>query len=343
MGWGADHTSPRRSNGCNDCRCHSLLATWNALRRDTHADLSGSGEGSPGCAQPVGGDDFQIRRRGIESRWWKSRHLLPTEFDAAERNALLRRYGAFIKRLGGLFETGPDVGTTDRDMDVIAETGTPHVFCRTVENGGSGDTGPATALGVFYGMQAVCKHLYGYPSLQGRRVLIQGAGRVGRPLINHLEHAGAEILFSDVDAELSAAIEASTTARLIPVEEVFETECDIFSPCAMGGILNAETIPKLKCRAVAGGANNQLGTPDDAERMQARNILYAPDYSINIGGAMVATLMELEGQSRAVAEQRVQSVADTLQHILQMAEVNDITTEKAAQQIAAERLEPDHG
>ena len=267
---------------------------------------------------------------------------LPAEFNAAGRNALLRRYGAFLKRMRGLFETGPDVGTTDRDMDVIAETGAPHVFCRTVKNGGSGDTGPATALGVFYGIQAVSKHLYDSPSLQGRRVLVQGAGSVGRPLIDLLERAGAEILFSDVDAELSAAIETTTSARFIPLEEVFETECDIFSPCAMGGVLSAEIIPKLKCQAVAGGANNQLATPEDAERLQARNILYAPDYAINIGGALVATLMGLEGKSRTAAEQRVQSVADTLQHILQVAEANNFTTEKAAQQIAADRLEPDH-
>ena len=264
--------------------------------------------------------------------------FLPLDFDPRERPDLLRRYGALIQQLGGSYRTGPDVGTSPADMDIIAETGAPHVFCRTPANGGAGDSGGATALGVFSGMQAVCEHLCGDVSLEGKRVLVQGAGSVGRPLIDLLREAGAEVVFSDVDQAIIRHFRDQLGLQFVPGKAVYDTPCDIFAPCALGGILNRETIPRLNCLAVAGAANNQLAEPADADRLRDRQILYAPDYVINIGGAMAITGIEAMGWSRAEADERVRSVRRTLRHIFHVAEAEGITTDAAAHRIAESRL-----
>lgn len=264
--------------------------------------------------------------------------FLPPDFDPRERHDLLRRYGALVRQLGGLYQTGPDVGTSSADMDVIAETGAPYVFCRTPANGGAGDSGGATALGVFSGMQAVCGHLFDNASLEGKRVLVQGAGSVGTALIDLLREAGAEVLFSDVDQTTIRHLRDELGLQFVPVEAVYAAPCDIFAPCALGGILNRNTIPRLKCLAVAGAANNQLEEPADADRLRERQILYAPDYVINIGGAMAITGIEAMGWSRVEADERVRSVRGTLRHIFQVAEAEGITTDAAARRIAESRL-----
>ena len=263
---------------------------------------------------------------------------LPPDFDPGERSDLLRRYGVLIHQLGGLYQTGPDVGTSPHDMDIIAEAGAPYVFCRTPANGGAGDSGGATALGVFNGIQAVCEHLFGGGSLKGKRVLVQGAGSVGRPLIDLLREAGAEVLFNDVDQAAIRHFRDERGLQFVPAKAVYDTPCDIFAPCALGGILNRNTIPRLKCLGVAGAANNQLAEPADADRLRERRILYAPDYVINIGGAMAITGIEAMGWSREKADERVRSVRQTLHHIFEMAEAEGITTDAAARRIAESRL-----
>jgi leucine dehydrogenase len=241
---------------------------------------------------------------------------LPPDFDACVRPDLLRRYGALIRRLGGLYQTGPDVGTSPADMDIIGETGAPHVFCRTPANGGAGGSGTATALGVFSGMQAVCEYLFGDESLVGKRVLVQGAGSVGEPLINLLKEAGAEVLFSDVNQGTIRHFQDELGLKFVPAETIYNTPCDIFAPCALGGVLNQSTIPRLKCLAIAGAANN----------------------AINIGGAMASTGIEAMGWSRVEAEERVRSVRQTLRQIFQVAAAEGISTEAAARRIAESRL-----
>jgi len=220
---------------------------------------------------------------------------IPSNLDLQSRSDLLRRYGRLVHQLGGLFYTGPDVGTTPSDMDIIAETGAPYVFCRTPAAGGAGSPGPFTALGVFAGIQAACEHLFGETSLRGRRVLVQGAGDVGGNLIRYLCLAGAEVVFSEVDEGLIRRFRDELGLQFVPAEAVYTTECNIFAPCALGGVLNANTIPQLKCRAVGGGANNQLSGLKDAENLRARGILYAPDYVINVGGAMAILGLETLG------------------------------------------------
>jgi len=263
---------------------------------------------------------------------------LPQDFKEQQRPELLKRYGSLVHQLGGLFETGPDVGTSPDDMNIIAETGDPYIFCRTPDKGGAGDSGPATAFGVYNGILAVCKHLFGNTSLQQRRILIQGAGSVGRPLIDLLLNAGADVMFSDLDSQTVRSLENKKGLRFIHPDKMWETPCDIFAPCALGGILNKDSIPRLKCLAVAGGANNQLAGPADAERLWGRQILYAPDYAINIGGAMAIIGMETMGWSRKEADENVSSVQQTLENIFATARAEGINTDAAARRIARARL-----
>lgn len=255
------------------------------------------------------------------------------------RADLLRRYGTLISQLGGMFVTGPDVGTSSADMDIIAETGAPYVFGRTVQAGGAGDSGPATALGVLHGMGVVCERLFGNASLAGRRVLVQGAGSVGGRLIHLLREAGAEALFSDVDETAIRHFRDEVNIPYVPADAAYETPCDIFAPCALGGILNQQTIPRLKCGAVVGSANNQLARPEDGELLRERQILYAPDFVVNVGGALAIVGMETMGWSEAEANDRViQGIEQALRQIFALAAEQNISTAAAARSVAEARL-----
>ncbi|MBD3233851.1 MAG: leucine dehydrogenase, partial [candidate division Zixibacteria bacterium] len=263
---------------------------------------------------------------------------VPHTLDTPFRSELLKRYGKLIKQLGGLYLTGPDVGTSAEDMDIISETGNPYVFSRTPSAGGSGSSGPYTALGVFAAIQTACEFLFGSNSLHNRSVLVQGAGSVGRTLISHLQQAGAEIYFNDINTDIITRLE-NQGLHFIPSEQIYSTECDIFSPCALGGVLNAETIPQLNCRAIVGGANNQLTEPADADKLRDRNILYAPDYVVNIGGAMAILGLEVQGWTIKQAEAEVSAnIKRALKQVLALSAKENITTEDAARRIAKKRL-----
>ncbi|MGD2126247.1 MAG: Glu/Leu/Phe/Val dehydrogenase dimerization domain-containing protein [Desulfobacteraceae bacterium] len=268
---------------------------------------------------------------------------VPENFQPADRDDLLRRYGTLVRQLGGLFETGPDVGTTSEDMDTIAETGAPYIFCRTPAMGGAGGPGRFTALGVFSGIEAVCEQLFGDESLAGRRVLVQGAGAVGGPLIGMLRDAGAEVLFSDVDQASIRHFRDVLKLPFISTEAAYDTPCDIFSPCALGAILNKDTIARLKCLAVAGGANNQLAELEDAERLHKRGILYAPDYAMNIGGAMGVIGIEAVGWSHEKADEQVKAVKGTIRRIFEDAKAEGINPDMMARRIAEARLSDPEG
>jgi len=285
------------------------------------------------------GMTFKFAGPGLPYGGGKAVIALPSDFDPQARPALLRRYGALVHQLGGLYCTAPDVGTSADDMDIIAETGAPYVFGCTLAGGGAGPTGPATALGVFTGMQVACERLFGEASLKGRRVLVQGTGSVGRALIEYLRAAGAQVAFSEVDEGAIRRFRDELGLQFVPPGAVYTVECDILAPCALGAVLNADTIPQLKCQAVVGGANNQLAEAQDAERLQARGILYAPDYVVNVGGAMFGLGVETRGWTRERAEQEVvESVRRALRQVFELASTEGITTAAAAQQIAGERL-----
>jgi glutamate dehydrogenase/leucine dehydrogenase len=258
---------------------------------------------------------------------------VPELLDGEARRGLLLRYADLVASLRGTFNTGPDVNTSAADMDVIGER-CGYVFCRTEENGGSGDPGPHTARGVFHGIRASVRHVFGTDSLEGRVVLVQGLGSVGGPLAEELLAAGARVLASDVVPGRAEAL----GAEVVPPEEVIGTECDVYAPCALGGTLSAETIPRLRCRIVAGSANNQLAEPEDAERLRAAGILYAPDFVINAGGVLNSLGVEHLGWTREQIEERLAGIGDTLEEIYARAEAEGITTEAAAEHLARTRL-----
>jgi leucine dehydrogenase len=220
------------------------------------------------------------------------------------RTELLHRYGDFIASLNGLYATAPDVNTSERDMDTIGER-TEHVFCRSVANGGSGSTAPATAVGVFHGIRASVEHALGR-DLTGVKVLVQGFGAVGSLLAQQLRAAGAEVVASDIDPSRTDGFETVDPA------DVIGTECDVYAPCALGGTITATTVEQLRCRIVAGAANNQLASPELADRLHERGILYAPDYVINSGGVLHGTGLELLGWDAARLDEALRGLGDTL-------------------------------
>jgi leucine dehydrogenase len=199
------------------------------------------------------------------------------------------------------------MNTSERDMDTIAER-CEHVFCRSVEKGGSGSTAPATALGVFHGIQASVAYKLGRSDLSGIRVLVQGLGAVGGLLAGHLADADADVLVSDVD---QARVVASALPAVDPAD-VIGTECDVYAPCAIGGTIDAETVERLRCSIVAGAANNQLADPALADRLHERGILYAPDYVINSGGVLHGTGLELLGWDQPRLDAALRGLGDTL-------------------------------
>jgi len=264
----------------------------------------------------------------------------PPGLDPAARPDLLRRYGALVAGLRGLFVTGPDVGTSPPDMDLIGEAGAPYVFGGTPAAGGSGNSGHPTAIGVLAGMRATCERLFGDAALAGRRVVVQGAGSVGGALIALLRAEGADVLFSDVDEGTIRRLRDEQGVPFVHGEAVYEAPCDVFAPCALGGVLSAQTVPRLQCRAVVGSANNQLADEaEDAARLHARGILYAPDFVVNVGGAMALLGRELLGWSEGEAERRIAgTVAGTLREVYALAAERDIATDAAARALAGRRL-----
>jgi leucine dehydrogenase len=258
---------------------------------------------------------------------------VPEVLDGDARRGLLVRYADLVASLRGTFNTGPDVNTSAADMDVIGER-CGYVFCRTQENGGSGDPGPHTARGVFHGIRASVRHVFGTDSFEGRVVLVQGVGSVGAALAEELAAAGARVLVSDVVPERARDL----SAEFVHAADAIGAECDVYAPCALGGTLNAETIPRLRCRIVAGSANNQLAEPEDAERLREAEILYAPDFVINAGGVLNSLGSEHLGWTREQIEERLAAIGDTLEQIYAKAEAEVITTEAAAEQLARSRL-----
>ncbi len=250
---------------------------------------------------------------------------------------LLRAYGRFIDTLGGRYITAEDIGTDRDDMDVIRRE-TRYVTGVAPELGGSGDPSPVTAYGVFLGLKACVQEAWQQHSLQGRRVAVQGVGKVGYHLVKHLVEAGASVVVSDVDVDAVGKAVRDFGVDTAEPEKIHAEECDIFAPCAMGGIIRDDTIPNLRCRVVAGAANNQLERPEHGDALASAGILYAPDYVINAGG-LINVADELQGYNETRAKARVQTIYRTLREIFRMARDRGITTAAAADRFAEERIE----
>jgi leucine dehydrogenase len=265
--------------------------------------------------------------------------LAVREVPAGEaRERLLLRYADLVESLHGTYWTACDMNTTSRDMDVIARR-CASVFGRSEAAGGSGSSAPSTAEGVFHGIVASVEHRFGSSDLNGRSVVVQGVGAVGRLLARLLADAGAKVTVADVDADRAEAAASEVVAAAVRAEEAIATECDVFSPCATGGVLSAQTIPQLRCAIVAGAANNQLAEPADAERFAERDILYAPDYVVNAGGIIHLASLELLGEDEARRDERVRAIADTVSDVFRRAEADGISTSAAAEAMVRDRLE----
>ncbi|HEX8099576.1 MAG TPA: Glu/Leu/Phe/Val dehydrogenase [Actinomycetota bacterium] len=249
---------------------------------------------------------------------------------------LLRAYGRFIDTLGGRYITAEDIGTDRDDMDLIRRE-TRYVTGVAPELGGSGDPSPVTAYGVFLGLKACVEEAFQEHTLEGRRVAVQGVGKVGYHLVKHLVEAGASVVVSDVDVDAVARVVRDFGVETAEPEKIHAQECDIFAPCAMGAVIRDDTIPDLKCRVVAGSANNQLERPEHGEALASAGILYAPDYVINAGG-LINVADELQGYNEARAKARVQSIYRTLREIFHMARDRHISTAAAADRFAEERI-----
>ena len=254
-----------------------------------------------------------------------------------ERRELLLRYGDLVESLHGTYVTACDMNTGPPDMDVIAER-CSNVLGRTEANGGSGTSAPNTAVGVFHAIRAAVAHAFGSDELGGRTVAVQGVGAVGWPLSRMLAEAGARLTLADIDDVRAKELGEELGADVVPPDRIAEVECDVFAPCATGGILNAETIPGLRCRVIAGAANNQLGEPADAERLAARHILYAPDYVVNAGGVIHLVSYEMLDEADAEVQERLRAIGETLGEVFGRAEAEGISTGAAADAIVERRL-----
>ena len=250
---------------------------------------------------------------------------------------LLRAYGRFVESLNGRYYTACDVGTYVQDMDVIARE-SRFVTGRSPEHGGAGDSAVLTAYGVFQGMRAAAEHVWGAPTLAGRRVAVAGVGKVGFHLVGHLLDDGARAVVADVNA---AAIERVRAAYpevdVVDSDELLAQEMDVYAPCALGGSLNDETVPRLTAAVVCGAANNQLEHPGIEKELADRGILYAPDYVVNAGG-VIQVADEIEGFSEPRARSRAGHIYDTTLRIFRLADAEGVPPAVAADRVAERRM-----
>ena len=251
--------------------------------------------------------------------------------------AMMRAFGRFVDTLGGRYVTTEDVGATLRDLEHVAQE-TEHVVGLPVGQGGSGDPSIMTAYGIYRGMKACALDVWGSESFEGRTIAVQGFGKVATRLAEHLAEEGARLIVSDINPASLDRARQSGLDTLDDPRDIYDQECDIFAPCALGGILNDDTIPRLKCRIVAGAANNQLLEDRHASVLHGKGILYAPDYIINAGGVINISL-EMEGTyDETLAAERTGRIYDTLQQIIEIARSRGITTAQAADRLAEERI-----
>jgi leucine dehydrogenase len=249
---------------------------------------------------------------------------------------LLQAYGRLVDTLKGKYITAEDVGTCQQDMDIIREE-TAHVVGVDPAHGGSGDPSPFTALGVFHGMKAAAKFVYGNESLAGKIVAVQGVGNVGYQLCHLLTDAGARLVITDINHALVEKAVREFGADAVLPQDIFSVQCDIFAPCALGAVINNQTIPLLKCRIVAGGANNILAEEYHAEGLIAKEILCVPDFVINAGG-LINVAEELYGYQRQRAIHKVVRIYDTVTEVLRISKREAITPFQAANRLAEERI-----
>ncbi|MGH7717695.1 MAG: Leu/Phe/Val dehydrogenase [Gemmatimonadaceae bacterium] len=252
----------------------------------------------------------------------------------AQREMLFRAHGRFVNSLGGRYITAEDVGTSTADMDFV-HMETEHVTGLAER---SGDPSPVTAHGVFRAIKASAKWRWGSDALTGKHVAIQGAGHVGYHLARELRAAGAAITVTDIYPERVKRVVADFAAATVEPEDIYSVDADVFAPCALGGIINDDTIDQLRVEIVAGGANNQLLDERHGDMLEERNILYAPDYVANAGG-VINVYGELHGWDNARSLRKAAEIYDTLLGVFEIAKADGIPTYVAADRLAERRLQ----
>ena len=246
---------------------------------------------------------------------------------------MITRFGQFVNSLSGKYITAEDVGTTTEDMDRIHEV-TNFVTGISKENGGSGNPSPVTAYGVYMGMKAAAKYKFGSDNLAGKKVLVQGTGHVGETLISYLTKEGAIVFVSDIHQDKMKNMVAKYGAHIYAGADLYSADVDIYSPCALGATINDDTVYKIKAKVIAGAANNQLAVEDiHGPILRERGIAYAPDFLINAGG-IINVYGELVKYPEGEAMRKTENIYNTTLEIFSFADINNLTTQQAAMQIA---------
>jgi leucine dehydrogenase len=253
------------------------------------------------------------------------------------RHAALLDFADTVEAIGGRYITAEDVGTSSRDMSVITQR-TKYVGGLARSRGGSGDPSPATALGVESAIRASCERVFSTESLRGRQICVLGLGHVGSRVAKRCARAGAKLLLADLD-DSKRRLADQLNARWLSPERALEAEADVLVPCALGGVLNEDTVPRLRCAMIAGAANNQLSSDGIADMLAARGVLWAPDFVVNAGG--IINIAEERGGHKydpAAARRRVRGIGDTLRQVFDDADSIGATPLTAAMELARRRL-----
>ena len=251
--------------------------------------------------------------------------------------ALFRSFGQFVESLNGLYITAEDVGTGMDDMEIILSE-TRWVTGVSPSEGGGGDPSPVTAFGVLQGMKAAAQWSYGDGSLAGRTVAIQGLGNVGFHLATYLKQEGANLIAADIDPERTSRAREELGAEIVSVDQILGVDCDVLAPCALGAVLNERTIPALRCKIVAGAANNQLADEDrDGQALHDRGILYAPDFVGNAGG-LINVYNELGGYDRERAMHMARGIHANMIRVFELSRAESLPSSRAAERVAEERI-----
>ncbi len=250
-----------------------------------------------------------------------------------DREAIFRAHGRFVESLGGRYITAEDVGTGTGDMDFV-NMETRHVAGLKHK---SGDPSPVTAHGVFRSIKASAKHRWGSDDLTGKVVAIQGCGNVGRNLAKELHEAGAKLIVSDIDPARAQRVAAETGATVVAGDEIYSAKADIFAPCALGGIINDDTLPVFKFEIISGGANNQLLEERHGDKLEEMGMQYAPDYVANAGG-VINVFGEVAGWDSERALRKADDIYDTVLQVFDIAKTDGIPSYEAADRLAERRL-----
>jgi leucine dehydrogenase len=281
------------------------------------------------------GMTYKAAASGLNLGGGKSVIIGDPDHDKSEE--LFRSFGRYLETLGGRYITAEDVGTSTEDMENI-RIETSHVVGVDVTHGGSGDPSPFTALGVLHGMRACAEEVFGSSSLERRTVAVQGLGHVGYHLCRLLHDEGASLMITDLRTEIVELAVRAFGAKPVEADEILGMPCDILAPCAMGAVVNDESLPNFRCSIIAGSANNILLEARHGEALAQRGILYAPDYVINAGG-LINVADELEGYNETRATKRVARIYDSMKKIIAIAERDCVPTNVAADTLALERID----